>query len=275
MFLFFLLFRQTVAVLRCDFNFTSIRLNSTDDFREPQDSEFYSSLKERSYCNGHLMIQYNQIDFPSFFHYSIGFTNHFIEREIERLAEVSQAKILIHYYFLCESFKSDSLTISMYILCQTKENCAVEYIRYLVNIYREQKNPLKEIRDVLYHSSSSSSLECFETKMQRLVSCVGEKPSMCVSYGINPNDYRACQSRQEARLEYSFQFRLTNDMSLDYLFKLFVCNRDGCNTLLIQKRIERIIANVTWRYINRSSSNDRSFTGIFLCLFIRIVFDDI
>jgi hypothetical protein len=129
----------------------NIKLNNSEAFLEP--SDVYKCLNDNQVtsCYGQIMTYYEGSGYLKYISYSLRPRKHVIEKEIEELALKNNLKLIIYFFFLIESFDTDEVIISTFIICQTDDNCALNYVRDLINSHKKKLNPTSLLRPLLYY----------------------------------------------------------------------------------------------------------------------------
>ncbi|CAF1282399.1 unnamed protein product [Rotaria sordida] len=246
--------------LSCFSECHNIKIDISKPFDEP--SETYQCVTDAraTRCYGRIMIYYNDIDnHQSHISYSFGSDNHIIENEIEEIANENDFKFIIYFLFLVESFDTKELVISAYIVCETMDNCALNYVKILFNLFNTQRNPINQLSKLLYNSNESTILSCYDYKTGKTTECLASDYPTCI---INNTALfeQGCYLDANTKLEYVFMITSSKKQSIEKVLELIICNRDSCNDELILKEIEIIIYNHTlWFDITLNNSNKLIF----------------
>jgi len=217
------------------------------------------------------MIYYNGNDWFEFILYSLGPQEHIIEKEIEELTIKNDLKSLIYFLFLIESFDTDVVIITAFIICQTNDNCALNYIEDLFNLYHKKSNPIDEFNLLYRDSEMVSKLTCYDYESQQIKECLINQYPTCIIHDTNIYQ-QGCYSDLNMKLEYGFLIKLSNKNSLEKIHELIICNTNNCNDNSMRKLIENIIYNYTFEtIITINNANKIKYNLVFFIYLIRIV----
>ncbi len=190
---------QLLCFLKC----MSITLNSSEPFREPSDAYQCLNDTQVTNCYGQIMTYYQGSGYLKYISYSLGPRKHVIEKEIEELALKNNFKFIIYFFFLIESFDTDEVIISTFIICQTDDNCALNYVRDLINSHKKKLNPTSLLSPLLYNSNGLAELFCYNSETKQAEKCPSYQSLTCI---INNTDKveQECYSDSNTKLEYAF-----------------------------------------------------------------------
>jgi hypothetical protein len=194
--------------LTCLINCLNFKVDKGQQFQDttPSDKNKCIYDKQATRCYGRIMIYYNRYGLFEFISYSLGLQKHIIEKEIEELAIKNRLKSLIYFLFLIESFDTDVVVITASIICQTNDNCALNYIKDLFNLYHKQKNPIDQFDLLHTNVKIISELTCYDYESQQIKQCLINQYPTCIIHDTNMYQ-QGCYFDQNMKLEYGFSFR--------------------------------------------------------------------
>ena len=232
--------------LVCVHNCFDIQINMSEAFQVPLDMFGCRSDTKATRCHGRIMAYYNSDGFQKYISYSLGLTNHIIDREIEELANENGFQAIIYILFLIEPLYHSDVVISAHVICQTSDNCALNYIKDLFALYNKQTNPADDLLPLLYTREVSKQLTCYDYKTKKIASCLIDHHYTCI---INNTDkfQQECSSDKNTRLQYIRMITLPHRNPIKKILELIICNKNGCNEKSISKKIESMIYNYTFR----------------------------
>jgi hypothetical protein len=204
--------------------------------------------REAMRCYGRILVYYD-LELIS---YSLGPQEHIIEKEMERLFNINQLRFLIYFLFILESQETAKLVITAFILCQTHDNCALDYIKDLFHLYQKQENPLDELYLFFRKDRFIGKLSCYDYKSKQSIECIPSEYPRCIVHNTN----RGCYSDPNRHIEYVFMIT-SKSTSIEKIHQLIICDTDNCNDKLAINNIENIIYNHTFGtmfVINKSNS---------------------
>jgi hypothetical protein len=215
------------------------------------------------------MAYYNQENYPEYISYSLGAQKHIIEKEIEELANEKRLKSIIYFLFLIESFDMNEVVITAYIICQINDNCALNYIKDLFNLYSKQKNPINKFNSLHTKSDVILSLTCYDYETKQIKECLLNEYSTCIT-----NLYQqGCSSDQNMKLEYVFMITLSEQNFLKKVHELIICNTNNCNEKFLIEKIENIIYNYTFgSTILLNNGNKKNFHLFIFTIYFILMF---
>lgn len=227
-------------------------------------------------CYGRIMVYYNKTDYPEYISYTFGSRKHIVEKEIEELANKNPLKFIIYFLFLIESLYKDEVIITAYIICQTTNDCASNYIKNLFDLYSNQKNPIDKFDHLSYKNSEElSELICYDYETKQMEDCSINQFSTCIFHNDKNLYHQGCHSDRNIRIEYEFLILSSEKKtSLEKISELIICNKDNCNKNLIIEKIENIIYNITFGNIisfEKNLGNKIQF-NFFLILMFKFFF---
>ena len=219
----------------------------TSKFTADQLSEDSTSSKYRAMCKktiqkkcyGRIMVYYKRDTDPEFISYSLGSENHIVEIEMERIANIHLLKYIIHFIFIFESNQIEQLVLTAYILCETHDDCALDYIKKFFHLYRTQTNPFNALHPYFAITRLTDKLSCYDYKRQKTLECASAENARCILKNQDVSQ-RQCYSDSNRLIE--FAFTITSEVhSLKKLHRLIVCDARDCNGISAIREIEKII----------------------------------
>jgi hypothetical protein len=240
----------------------------------PSDSNKCRYDYQAKRCYGRIMAYYNQTSIPEYISYSLGTQGHIIEKEIEELANKNALKSIIYFLFLTESFHTNEVIITAYILCQTSDNCALKYIKEFFYLYQNQTNPTNEFSSFLVSNDTISKLNCYDYEAKQIKECLPIQYSRCI---LHDNDVfqQGCSSDPETKLEYAFIITPSKNNLVEKIYELLLCNKDTCNDKSVMNIIENMIYSSTFGKIVLVNHSNRIQLQIVLLFIVQILFYDI
>ena len=260
---------QLLCILDCQ----NTKIDISKPFQDPSTIYQCHNDTRATKCYGRIMFYYNEGNNQSFISYTFGSHDHIIEKEIEELAYRNNLQYIIYVLFLVESFDSKELVVTTYIICQTKDNCALYYVRELFTLYNEQKNPINRLSDLLYSHNRTSVLNCYEYLTGQTKKCLTYQYPTC----IMKNTYlieQGCHSDSITKLEYVYMITSLTKNFISKVLELVICNRNNCNEKTTLKEIENIVYNYTIKINMTSNHSNKPIFDLlhitFLFIFINI-----
>jgi len=258
--------------LTCLVNCRIFKVPKGKSFQDPSPSDQNICKYDRRAirCYGQIMVYYNQNNGPELISYSLGSQNHIIEKEIEELANKNRFKSIIYFLFLIESFDTNELVITAYIICQTNDNCALNYIKDFFHLYYQQTNPVNEFNSLYTNNNIISKLTCYDYETKKTKECLINQYATCIIHDIDMFQ-QGCYSDPNTKLEYAFMITSSEKTSLKKVYELIVCNTHNCNENSIIKTIENMIYNYTFgTIILLNNSNQIKFHLFIFQIFFTI-----
>lgn len=271
LFLFFPFIFSYTHQLLCIYDCPDFKIDISNQYHGQSNLSECKNNTRAIRCHGQIMIYYEDHK-QKFISYSFGLRGHIIEKEIEELTIKNGFHFVIYFLFLVDSFQTNELIITVYIICQTDDNCALNYIQNLLKLYRQRQSPTHQLSPLLYASKELSTLTCYNYDTHQDEECPIDRYSTCMINKTGLFEQR-CHSELNARLEYVFIITLLQKYSIIKILELIVCNLNSCNTELISKEIDNIVYNYTLFGLNITFSNSNKLNFSFLYLFIFINID--
>ena len=246
-FLFFLLPFSYSNQLNCSIWCDNRKLYTEESFASissvPLDWRCPNEKKPKK-CYGRMMIYYEKSKYPEYLTYSLGKTNHMIENEMEILANKNQYPFLIYFFF---SLDSSELILTVYIQCQTPNDCAFDYIKELFHFYKTRTNPHEKLLELISSKKKErSSLLCYDFYLQSTDECFMNKNSKCI-YETSPRFQQNCYSDENDKIDYEFMITPLQNTSIKKMKETILCNKDFCTNPTNREEIEAIIFSHAWR----------------------------
>jgi hypothetical protein len=264
-FLFFPFLFSYSYQIACLHKCPNFKIDSSNSYQEKSYLDECSNDTHSTRCHGQIMIYY-ELREQKFISYSLGSSGHIIEKEIEELAIKNGFTFVIYFLFLVDSFETDELVLSIYVICQTDDHCALKYIKKLVNLYKRRVTPMHQLNPLIYDREKLSHLTCYNYETSQAEECLIDQYQTCI---INKTGIfeQGCHSGMNKKVEYVFIITLLKKYSIIKLLELVVCNRDNCNIDSVSKEIDNIIYNYTLSGLNitLNNSNKLNFSFLFFC----------
>ena len=276
---FLIIIFPSITCLTCLINCHHFTLKDNESFQNPIPSiNGCQSDQQAKLCYGQIMIYYPDDWYPELFKYSFGQQNHIIEKETEYIIKNKNFQLLIYFLFLTESYNNDydEFIITIHIICQINDNCALKYIKDFFYFYSNQKDPSYNLRSILNTNAiRTKNFSCYDYENKKIQECLITKYSTC--FFSNKNLFQqGCYSNKKLKIEYIFILKLFEKYSIEKIHELIICNKENCNNLLIRNIIENIIYNYTFRpFISFYNNGNKLKYYFILFYFLQILFYDI
>ena len=243
------------------FNFTK-----ETPFKDPTTAKHTTGCKQAKQsmqCYGRILASYD----PKLISYSLGPQEHIIEKEMERLLYINQLGFLIYFLFIFESQETQKLVVSVFILCQTHDNCALDYIKKFFNLYRKGRNPLNEFDSFFSKNRFPQHLTCYDYKTKEIIECIPTEYPRCIVHNRNIG----CYSDPNRYIEYVFMIT-SKSSSIEKIHQLIICDTNNCNDKFVVKTIENIIYDHTFGTIFTINKSNRIYLIQMLKFFLMIFY---
>jgi hypothetical protein len=194
----------------------------------------------------------------------IGSEEHSIEKEMEQIVNTNKLEYLLYFLYIFHGDETQYLVINVFILCQTHNNCAVDYIKQLFNFYQNQTDLFYEFDSFFVDTFIKRTLTCYDYKSQKSMECIPAEYPRCIAHNTKIFQH-GCYSDPYRYIEYAFMIK-PNVSSVEKVHQLIVCGSNNCNNKSVVKNIENLIYNQTYArvfLINKSNRINQNLIGIF------------
>ncbi len=255
--------------LSCWSKCPNFRFTKETPFKDPsklQDTSGCRRTSESMRCYGRILVYYDlDVNLESI-SYSLGLQEHIIEKEMERLANMNQLKFLIYFLFILESYETEKIVINAFILCQTYDNCALDYIKQLFNLYQKQQNPFNKFQSFFANNRFTKKLTCYDYQTKQITECIPTEYPRCIIHNTNILQH-GCYSDPNRYIEYVFTIT-SKSFSIEKIHQLIICDTNNCNDKSMIKNIETIIYNHTFGTIFTIINNKSNRMKLHLTIYL-------
>lgn len=223
-------------------------------------------------CYAQIHSWYTWDNLGNFLSYSLGPQEHIIEKEIERLMEINRWTFVIYCLFIFDWEKSQNIIITTSILCRNRDNCALIYLEYFYEFYRQQINLIDHFEQFFVQHQHIQSIHCYDKHNHRTIQCPTSEYPRCIKQLSHQFEQQSCYSDPRRQIEYAFVIS-SNNHSLEKLHQLIICDTNNCNDPTGIQAIEKLIYKYTLgKNFSIDMSNDGSNVLMQISLFQMIEF---
>ena len=219
-------------------------------------------------CYGRLIVHYDLEEFElQSLTLSLGSEEHIIEKEMEHVVNTDRLEYLIYILYIFQADGMKKLVVNVFILCQTNNNCALDYVKTFFNFYQKQKDVFIDFDSLFVHTLLKQKVTCYDYKVKQTTACTPAEYPRCIAHNTKIRQH-GCYSDPRQYIEYAFMIK-PNASSVEKVHQLIVCNRNNCNNRSVIQAVESIIHNKTFgKLFILNKSNRMNLLEIFKFFFM-------
>lgn len=235
---------RTTKQLSCFENCWFSLVADSQSFIEPKNESSCVLNSSVEVCIGQIKAYYIDNGYPKFINYSFGNND-------DELSSAYVNDVLMYgltnftKYQVVANAKSQNSIVSAEVFCQNQDDCVSISIKELFSKYNRQKNPLNQLKDLIYANVPSKNLKCFtfNDSESETESCnQTDRNAVCIAHLMDLN--YGCSSSSDIYVDdkVTITWPPTHQITLwEYKSE---CNKDHCNNLNIVNKIQ----NITYQY---------------------------
>jgi len=190
--------------------------------------------KQPKRCQGRFMIHYEDNFRFNSISYTFNRTTHIVDDEIEQLANQYRSKFFIYFLLAFQSIKKQFI-LTVYVLCQTYDECAYDTIKQLISSYKFSSDLFSTFDDIISSNQKRWRIFCKNFQTNSIEQCELSQNEKCFYEKFNRYERSSCLQSTFEQFEYEFFF---TNKTIYKRRESFICNTDYCTNETVRRDIE-------------------------------------